>query len=141
MNHSVDSSHRSTCSTIFLCTIDKDSVMQNLVKIIVVRIECWLVGSYDSTSYSTSTVLWLYSGSFLPCFPLFLLCFLCFFLFFLLGSSVFPLFSLLFLLGSSVFTLFSLFISLNSIKNLLILLTNCVTFLVLTFFHRPTDPT
>jgi len=112
---------------------------------IVVRIECWLVGSYNSTSYSTLTVLRLYPGSSLPCFPLFPLFFAVFLLFslffclvslfflyflcFLLGSSVFPLFSV-FLLGSSVFPLFSPFISLNSIKNIQILFTNRVMFLV-----------
>lgn len=49
----------------------------------VVRIECWIVGSYDPTPHVISTVLQLYSGSFLLCFPLFALFFLCFFACFL----------------------------------------------------------
>jgi len=103
----------------------------------VARIECWLVGSYDSTCHGTSTVLRLHSSLFLLCFPLFFLCSLFFFACFLCFSSIFS----VFLLGSSVFPLYSLFISLNSINNLPILLTNCVTFLVFMFLNRPTDPT
>jgi len=45
---------------------------------IVVRIECWFVGSYDPTSHGTSTVLRLCSCLLLLCFPLFALFFLCF---------------------------------------------------------------
>jgi len=67
---------------------------------IVVRIECWFVGSYDPTSHNISIVLRLYSGSFLLCFHLFFLCFLCFFSWFLRFSSI-----------------FSVFFSLNSINN------------------------
>ena len=72
----------------------------------VARIECWFVGSYDSTSHGTSTVLWLHSCSFLLylplffavfplfplffcLFPLFFIYFLCFFAWFLYFSSIF----------------------------------------------------
>jgi hypothetical protein len=72
------------------------------VLLIVARIECWLVGSYDSTCHGTSTVLPLHPGSFLLCFPVSSV-FRCFppvfsiYLFFLL-VTVFPLFSLFFCL-------------------------------------------
>jgi len=62
-------------------------------------IECWLVGSYDSTSHNTSTMLQLYYSSFLlyffhffvaifPMFP----AFLPFFLYFSLFCCLVPLF-------------------------------------------------
>ena len=75
-----------------------------------------------------------------------LLCFLCFLSFFLFLDFIawflcFPSNISVFMLGPPVFPLFSLYISLNSIDNLSILLTNRVTFLLFTFFHRPTDPT
>ena len=71
----------------------------------MVRIECWLVGSYDPTSHNTSTMLRLYTSSFL-------LCFLCFFALFPLFYAVFPLFFSSLLLSSSVFPLLSLFLCL-----------------------------
>jgi len=101
----------------------------------VAKIESQLVGLHDLTCHSTSTVLQLHSCSVLLCFICFFAIFLPFFLCFLCFSSIVS----VFMLGSSVFPLFSLSISLSSINNLPILLTNCVTFLVFTFFHRPTD--
>ena len=85
----------------FYLIIAKESLLSN-----VARIECWLVGSYNSMSHSTSTVLRLYSGSFLLHFSLFPLFFdvfpLFFFAYFLCFSSIFS----IFLLGSSIFSVY-----------------------------------